>query len=223
MDSQIIKAIADPSIDGNILWHEAGNLVPYVIEVMAEKIQVKFPNGLGSSVETGCGKSTVLLSNLAKRHYSFTLGSYYAGTSNYENSLAIVQGAKHFRPENVTFIEGPSQLTLPKFDWGDMTFDFALIDGAHAYPFPEMDYFYFYHRLNPGAIFMIDDVHIPTINRLYNFMKEDPMFVMEDLWGSTAFFRRTDAPTFSPYGDGWTLQPYNTERFPIDLTAEQRK
>jgi len=213
MDQELLTAIADPEKGGQS-WHEAGNLVPYVIQVMAEKIESRFPGGLTASAETGCGKSTILLSHLSKRHICFTLGGQN------DNSLDTVRSFAHFRPANVTFILGPSQQTLPTFAW-DTKLDFALIDGAHAYPFPELDYFYFYPRLNPGAIFVIDDVHIPTISRLYEFMKEDDMFQLDALWGTTAFFTRTDSGTFPPYGDGWNIQNYNKARFPVDHSADR--
>ena len=35
---------------------------------------------------------------------------------------------------------------------------FVLIDGPHGYPFPEIEYFYFYPRLKPGALLVVDDI-----------------------------------------------------------------
>ena len=45
------------------------------------------------------------------------------------------------------------------------------------------------------------------------------MFELVEIVGTTAFFRRTAAETFDPYCDGWYLQPYNTSRFPIDVST----
>jgi hypothetical protein len=43
-------------------------------------------------------------------------------------------------------------------------------------------------------------------------MRQDAMFREVECIGSTAVFRRTDAPVFDPFGDGWRLQDYNRRR-----------
>ena len=63
----------------------------------------------------------------------------------------------------------------------------------------------------------MDDVYIPTIGRLFEFLSEDQMFRLREVDDTTAFFVRTEAPLFDPLGDGWWLQTYNTRRFPADL------
>ena len=45
------------------------------------------------------------------------------------------------------------------------------------------------------------------------------MFELLEVVLNTAFFRRTTAPTLNPYGDCWVDQPYNTSRFPMNVTA----
>jgi len=40
------------------------------------------------------------------------------------------------------------------------------------------------------------------------------MFELIEVVGNTAFFRRTAAPTFDPFGDGWEGQLYNTKNSP---------
>ena len=66
---------------------------------------------------------------------------------------------------------------------------------------------------------MVDDIHIPTIHSMFQFLREEPMFELVEVVGTTAFFRRTVAPTFDPYCDGWYLQKFNTSRFPIDIDS----
>ncbi len=55
----------------------------------------------------------------------------------------------------------------------------------------------------------MDDIHIPTIGHLFEFLKADDMFALLEVFGHTAFFRRTAAPTFPPTKDNWWLQNYN--------------
>ncbi len=45
-------------------------------------------------------------------------------------------------------------------------YDCVLIDGPHGYPFPDMEYYYFYPLIKPGGILIIDDIHIPSNGRM---------------------------------------------------------
>lgn len=62
---------------------------------------------------------------------------------------------------------------------------------------------------------IIDDLRIPTIHRLYEFLQEDEMFSRIDEVGTTGFLRRTNKPTFSPLRDSWWQQSFNKARFPL--------
>jgi hypothetical protein len=91
----------------------------------------------------------------------------------------------------------------------DKKIQVALIDGPHGYPFPELEYYYIYQQLDAGALLIIDDVNIPSIKNMADFLKKDDMFQWLETVGKTAFFRRTDAPLFDPLGDGWWDQGFN--------------
>ncbi len=159
------------------------------------------------SAETGSGASTLLFSHLSKRHTVFALDD---GT----DSIRAVQNSPFLRPGVVTFIEGPTQVTLPTHRF-EGKLQLALIDGPHAYPFPEMEYYYVYEHLDEGALLILDDIHIRSINNLFEFLRADDMFALTDVVETTAFFRRTDAPTFPRLGDGWWLQGYNRRDFEV--------
>src|SRR5436309_14222224 len=85
----------------------------------------------------------------------------------------------------------------------------GLIDGPHAYPFPDLEYFCLYPHLEAGGLLVIDDIHIPTIQNLFRFLRTDAMFRLVEICGKTAFFERTGVPPFDPWGDGWWLQACN--------------
>jgi hypothetical protein len=63
--------------------------------------------------------------------------------------------------------------------------------------------------LETAALLILDDIHIPTVHNLFEFLRRDVMFDLEEVVGTTAFFTRTSAPTFDPFGDGWWQQKYN--------------
>src|SRR3954469_6355876 len=93
------------------------------------------------------------------------------------------------RKDVVTAVEGPSQLTLPKHQFKPL--QLALIDGPHAYPFPELEYYYIYPHLAAGALLIIDDIDIPTINNMYQVLRADRMYKEIEIVGKTAFLERT--------------------------------
>ena len=105
-------------------------------------------------------------------------------------------------------MEGPTQVSLPRHRFTEKL-QLVLIDGPHGYPFPDLEYYFLYPHLETGALLILDDIHIPTVHNLFQFLRQDAMFDLEQTVQTTAFFRRTSAPTFDPLGDGWWLQNYN--------------
>jgi hypothetical protein len=72
-----------------------------------------------------------------------------------------------------------------------------------------------YPHLDEGALLILDDIHIPTIFRLFAFLREEEMFDFLGVAATTAFFRRNSAPLFDSLGEGWWWQKYNEKRFPV--------
>lgn len=159
------------------------------------------------SAETGCGKSTIFLSRIAERHKVFCLDDRGEEAS----SVDYFMNCPATRPERLHLVFGPTQLTLPRYA-DHIPYDLVLIDGPHGFPFPELEYYYFYPHLKTDGLLVVDDIHIPTISRLADFLSEDRMFEKVEFIGSTAIFRRTDAPVFDPLGDGWWAQDFNRRR-----------
>jgi hypothetical protein len=108
--------------------------------------------------------------------------------------------------KTVVFVEGPTQRTLPRFDFVDRH-QLVLDDGPHGYPFPELEYYYVYPNLRTGALLVLDDIHIPTIDRLHTFLAEDETLLDAHRRGNTAFLRRTEAPLVDPESDSWWCRP----------------
>jgi hypothetical protein len=185
--------------------HRAGTVPPQVLLAFEELIK----GGVDRSVETGCGKTTVLLSHYSRRHSCFA----YDDSMHDNSSVGFARDCPGFNPESVEFVFGATQKNVPAYAFDAL--DVAVIDGPHAYPFPELEYFYFYPHVKPGGILLLDDIDIPTLYRMYSFLREDPMWTLEQVVVHTAFFRRTDAPTLYPFGDGFDHQPFNTRRYPV--------
>jgi hypothetical protein len=149
-----------------------------------------------------------MFSNISKNHKVFTIDD-----RNHESSsVSYFQKHPLTKNGNLEIVFGPTQKTLPNYNHG-VEYDIALIDGAHGYPFPEVDYLSIYPSLIMGSgILIIDDVIIPSIAKLADFIFEDEMFDFVALVNWTAIFRRSNVPAFPPDGDGWGSQMYNRTR-----------
>jgi hypothetical protein len=185
--------------------HGAGTFSAATLEAMMRHASAQ---PIRHSAETGSGASTLMFSHLSEHHLVFAMD---CGT----DSVRGVQRSPLLRAEHVTFVEGPTQLTLPVHTFAH-PLQLALIDGPHGYPFPDLEYYYLYPQLEAGALLIVDDIHIPTITHLFEFLKADAMFALQEVVETTAFFRRTAAETFSPTGDGWWMQRYNARAFDSD-------
>jgi len=187
-------------------WHGAGSCGSVPLRAMATQGQAR---RIIHSAETGVGKSTLLFSHVSQQHTVFAVDDT-GGT----NSLAKVCASPLLKRDAVDFVIGPTQETLPRHKFANRL-QLVLIDGPHGYPFPELEYYFFYPHLDEDALLIIDDIHIPTIFRLFSFLREEEMFDFLGVASTTAFFRRNSATLFNPLGDGWWLQNYNRKRFPV--------
>jgi hypothetical protein len=106
------------------------------------------------SVETGSGASTLLFSHLSDDHTVFALDDGNGSITNVRRSPLLRQSV-------VTFVEGPTQATLPQYRFTEKL-KLVLIDGPHGYPFPELEYYFRYPHLETGALLILDDIQIPS-------------------------------------------------------------
>jgi hypothetical protein len=191
---QILRRIAE--VAPNL--HSAGTFSARTLEAIARTASRR---KIHHSVETGSGASTLLFSHLSEHHTVFA-------SDNGSGSVTNVRRSTLLRPNVVTFVEGPTQVTLPRHGFTEKL-QLVLIDGPHGYPFPDLEYYFLYPHLETGALLILDDIHIPTVHHLFQFLRQDAMFELDETVQTTAFFTRTSAPTFDPLGDGWWEQNYN--------------
>lgn len=178
-------------------WHNAGTMYPALLRRIVERCREL---GVKHSMETGSGLSTIVFSLLSSDHKVFAVDC--------GGSVTQVRQSPWLNSATVEFILGPTQLTLPGYVF-QHPLQLALIDGPHGYPFPDLEYFYIYPHLEENSLLIVDDIHIPTIQNMFRFLREDDMFDLLEVFHHTAFFRRTAAPTFPPTRDGWWQQNFN--------------
>ena len=197
--SELIERIAELPED----WHGAGSVDGNVLCAIARHSETIGP--IRHSVETGSGKTTLLFSHLSADHRVFAVDA--------AKSITRVRESPLFRSDAVTYVEGPTQRTLPTYQFPNQV-QIALIDGPHGYPFPDLEYYYFYPIIQAGGFLLVDDTQIPTITRMFDIIKSDEMFaLLEVVNRNMAIFRRTSKPLINPCGDAWWLQGYNRSHY----------
>ena len=191
-------------------WHLAGTMSGVVLRAIAAQAEKLGP--IQRSAETGSGKSTLLFSNLSANHKVFAL--------DMGDSISRVKNSQLLNSSTVTFIEGPSQLTLPRHVFEEKL-QVVLIDGPHGYPFPELEYYYFYPHIAVGGLLLIDDINIPSIKSMFEIVRAGDMFELVELVEYTAFLRRTEAPLIDPLSDSWWLQGVNRPHYEYSMALAQ--
>ena len=184
--------------------HHAGTFPSDVLRLIEQQV----PSSVPFSAETGCGKSTILLSNVSGNHTVFCVDDRPMGD---HSSVCFYERCPITRTDRIQTVFGPTQLTLPTFQHTHK-YDLVLLDGPHGWPFPELEYYFFYPHMASGGLLILDDCNIPTIGRMADILTEDDMWDLVTIARTTAIFRRTNAPTFDPVGDGWWTQKYNRRR-----------
>lgn len=189
--------------------HCAGTLTGGPLKTIEWYLREYFQGRPIRIIETGCGASTILMSQYAEKLYTFCYDDRAANNS----SVAFAEEFPQFRKEHVEWVFGPTQITVPKYSICDPV-DMILIDGPHGFPFPELEFYHFYQLLRADSVLIIDDIHIPSIRNLFDFLCQDEMFYLHQVTMTTAFFVRSKSPMLNPTGDDWWLQGYNVQKFP---------
>jgi hypothetical protein len=180
-------------------WHGAGSVSTNVLRAIARHVERM--GTIQHSAETGSGKTTLLFSHLSADHVVFAVDA--------ARSMSQVRNSHLFNARSTTFVEGPTQRTLPGQIFSHRH-QVVLIDGPHGYPFPDLEYYYLYPTIDVGGLLLLDDIQIPSIGRMFDIIRADEMFeLLEIVDDNTAFLRRTGAPLINPESDSWWLQGYN--------------
>jgi precorrin-6B methylase 2 len=176
-----------------VQFHTWDAMAPLALEALAKRRPFQF------SAETGCGGSTIVLSHLSKHHTVFAI-------EGPDRTITGLRQHSDFRPETVVFVEGETKRTLPLHPF-ENRLDLVLLDGPHAYPLPQLEFAYLFPHLREGGWLVLDDVQIPSVNELVQFLRRESSIVLEEVVVRTAIFRKIGEHDFGP--DGWQHQGMN--------------
>jgi hypothetical protein len=158
------------------------------------------------TLETGAGLSTLLFAAAGAAHTVVT-------PIDAERDR-LVEAAARLGVDlgNVRFILAPSDDALPTLDPGPLSL--VLIDGAHGFPAPILDWYYAGRHLRAGGLLIVDDIPLPAPATLLAFLESDPAWLRVKGTDKWAAFRRQ--------GDGTLLvehhqQPWHESGRAADL------
>ena len=153
-----------------------------------------------TTLETGSGHTTVAFALAGADHTAVT-------PSEDESNKILEYLGKVGAELTVQFVIESSDSALPRHETIPKELDFALIDGAHAFPLPLVDFHYTEQRLKIGGIMGVDDIFMPSVRILYDFLRGEDDWELVRQIEDTAFFRRLAKRDTSE--DLWASQNIN--------------
>jgi predicted O-methyltransferase YrrM len=118
-----------------------------------------------STLETGAGVSTVLFASLGTNHTCVTWSQ-----DEVDRLVAYFQ-ERGIRTSTISFEVGLSDEVLPRLVPEPL--DIVFIDGGHGFPTPAVDWFYAGRRLRRGGVVVLDDVQLPAVALVVDFLDRD--------------------------------------------------
>jgi predicted O-methyltransferase YrrM len=120
----------------------------------------------GVVLETGAGLSTIVILRRGVAHHI----SVTPHADEFEAIRAYCQGAgiatAAWQPVTGSSLDWLPAATLPALD-------LVLIDGAHAFPAPFVDWYYTAESLKAGGLVVVDDLQLVTARILADFLRAD--------------------------------------------------
>jgi SAM-dependent methyltransferase len=160
------------------------------------------------TLETGVGMNTLVILRKQPRQHT-------AVQPVPDEFAVVLEYAERHRIDIRGFLPilARSQDWLPRTDLPDL--DLVLVDGAHAFPIPFLDWYYGAEKLKVGGLMVVDDTHLLTGTILADFMGADPRWarVVRDGANHFAIYRKRRHPV---HDDDWTLQPYGNDAHPTE-------
>src|SRR5262245_57797228 len=125
-----------------------------------------------ATLETGAGASTIVFAARAAEHEAVTPSQGEA-----DRILAECE-RRGISAEHVTFRIGSSADLLR--DWQSRPPDFVLVDGAHAFPYPTLDWWYLAPHLKVGGMMLLDDAYMPPVAAVVDHLRDSQAWRLEE-------------------------------------------
>jgi predicted O-methyltransferase YrrM len=155
-------------------WSVAGDVLRFLTDLVKPGM---------NTLETGAGQTTVVFAVRGANHVCIT-----PDTAQAERIRAYLEPLG--TGSSVRFIHQSSDEALPSGCHIPERLDLVLIDGAHRFPFPILDWYYTQARVPVGGMMIVDDIRMPSVRILYDFLNGEDEWELVTAFEVTAAFRR---------------------------------
>jgi Methyltransferase domain len=149
-----------------------------------------------ATLETGAGASTLVFAAAGTEHEAVT-------PVEAEREEILAECKRRGIPiDRVTFHIGPSQEVLPHLEPSPL--DLVLIDGAHGFPYPILDWWFLAPRLRIGGLLVVDDCYFPPVGAVVDFLRAQPSWELAALPGrrTVVFSKLAEAEPSADWSSG---------------------
>ncbi len=119
-----------------------------------------------ATLETGAGTSTIVFASRGAEHEAVTPSADEA------ERIRVECARRSISTERVRFHVGSSHQMLPA--WTPRPLDLVLIDGAHGFPYPILDWWWLAPHVRVGGTMLLDDAYMPPVAALVDALRADP-------------------------------------------------
>lgn len=125
-----------------------------------------------ATLETGAGASTIVFAAGGADHEAVTPSA--------EEAERITAECKRrgISTERLHFRIGSSADVLRA--WEPRPLDLVLVDGAHAFPYPALDWWFLAPHLKIGGLMLLDDAYMPPVAAVVDYVRDSPAWRLED-------------------------------------------
>jgi hypothetical protein len=119
-----------------------------------------------ATLETGSGSSTIVFAAAGAEHEAVTPDAAEEARVRGECERRGISSA------GVRFLIGPSHEVLPRLE--PRPLDLVLLDGAHGFPYPVLDWWYVAPHVRVGGVVLLDDAYMPPVRVVVDALREQP-------------------------------------------------
>ncbi len=124
-----------------------------------------------ATLETGAGASTIVFASRGAEHEAVT------PDPSEEERIRRACHDRGIDDSRLTFRIGLSQDVLGGLPEREL--DLVLVDGAHGFPYPVLDWWHLAPRLKVGGRMLLDDAYLPGVSAIVDYARSSDAWQLE--------------------------------------------
>lgn len=171
-----LRDLPPPLHEGEEYWGLAWSALSWLEEHVTAEM---------ATLEVGSGASTIVFAAAGSQHEAIT------PDPSEETRIRKSCEERGIDSSRVSFRIGPSHDVLPA--WEPRPLDLVLIDGAHGFPYPVVDWWFIAPHVRVGGLVLLDDAYLPAVGSIVDFVRASPSWKLEPAVSfRTALARKLD-------------------------------